>query len=194
MKQNHLAVTITVFVLFGCLLLFVSCREGEAVRQASAQQSQAVTRQSTVDWKAAQQHAVFDDSQLSKPQTQALKKAALPLLLPQKPELIATAIMTAGPSWYAASMKHEDFSVVVSGSTRHVTVPGAQAVKLPEYRKQDLSVVRAEGIAELAFRAYGAIYTITVECEDPETDTHCTEDTYILELADKLLRSRANQN
>ncbi len=193
-KQNHSGVTKTVFFVLGCIFFLLSCREGETGRAASAQQSQIVTQQSTVDWKSARRHALFDDSRLSTQQAQTLKKAALPLLLPDKPELIAAGIMTAGPSWYAASMKHEGFSVVVSGSTRHVTVPGAETADLPEYRKQDLRVVRAEGIAELAFKAYGAVYTISVECEDPETDSHCKNDDYILELAEKLLRSSVNHN
>ncbi|MGD2184613.1 MAG: hypothetical protein PVI71_00740 [Desulfobacterales bacterium] len=194
MNRNRLGVRITFFFVWGCGLLFLGCWETEAGRTARAQQSQIVSRQSTVDWKAAQQHALFDDSRLTKQQARALKKAALPLLLPNKPELIATGIMTAGPSWYAVSMKHEGVSVVVSGSTRHVTVPGAEATNIPELRKQDLRVVRAEGIVELAFRAYGAIYTISVECADPATDPHCKNDDYILELADKLLRSRVNHN
>ncbi len=193
-KQNPSGVTKTVFFVLGCIFLFLACREGETGRAASAQQSQVVTQQSTVNWKSAQQHALFDDARLSKQQAQTLKKAALPLLLPDKPKLIASGIMTAGPSWYAASMKQEGFSVVVSGSTRHVTVPGAATANLPGYRKQDLRVVRAEGIAELAFKAYGAIYTITVECADPATDTHCKDDAYILELADRLLRSRVNHD
>lgn len=194
MKRNHFGITLTFVWVLGCIFFLLSCREAETGQAKSVQQIQVVTQQSAVDWKAAQQHALFNDAQLSKQQAQALKKAVLPLLLPDKPELIATGIMSAGPSWYAASMKHEGFSVVVSGSTRHVTVPGAEAPDLPEYRKQDLRVVRAEGIAELAFKAYGAIYTISVECEDPEADTHCKNDSYILELADKLLRSKVNHN
>ncbi|MHC4676591.1 MAG: hypothetical protein ACYTBZ_29250 [Planctomycetota bacterium] len=194
MKRNHLGVTVTFLLALGWIFFLLSCREGETGRAASVQQSQVDAQQSAADWKSAQQHALFDDSQLSKQQALALEKAALPLLLPHKPELIAAAIMTAGPSWYAVSMKHEGFSVVVSGSTRHVTIPGAQPAKLPEYRKQDLRVVRAEGIAELAFKAYGAIYTISVECENPKRDTHCKDDGYILELADGLLRSRVNHN
>lgn len=192
MKPNHLGVTIALFLTLGCIFLFLACRETEAGRVAHAQQNQVVTQQSKVDWKAAQQHALFDDSRLSKQQARALKKAALPILLPDYPELIVTGIMTAGPSWYTVSMKQEGYYVVVSGSTRHVRVPGAEAANLPEYHKQDLRVVRAEGIAELAFKAYGAIYTLTVECEDPETDTHCKNDSYILELADNLRRSRIN--
>ena len=192
MKHTHLGVTIALFILLGGIFFFLSCREAETGQAAATPKSQAVTQQSTIDWKAARQHAVFDDSRLSKQQTRALKKAAIPLLLPDKPKLVDAGIMTAGPDWYAASMKQEGFSVVISGSTRHVTVPGAKAADLPEYGKQDLRVNRAEGIAELAFKAYGVIYTISVECEDPEADPHCKEDAYILELADKLLRSGVN--
>jgi hypothetical protein len=194
MKLNHYHITFTFAWVLGCIFFLLSCREAETGQSAIAQQSQVIIHQSTVNWEAAQQHALFNDSQLSQKQAQALKKVTLPLLLPNKPELIATGIMSAGPDWYAASMKHEGFSVVVSGSTRHVTVPGAEMPNLPEYRKQDLRVTRAEGIAELAFKAYGAIYTISVECEDPENDKHCKNDSFILELANKLLRSRVNHN
>ena len=193
MKRNYLSTAAKSFAVLGCILFLLACWQTETGRSTNPQKSQVISQQSKVDWKSAQQHALFDDAQLSPQQVQALKKAALPLLLPNKPELIATAIMTAGPSWYAASMAQEGFSVVVSGSTRHIRVPGAQA-DLPEYRKQDLRVVRAEGIAELAFKAYGAVYTISVECENSETDTHCKNDDYIMELADKLLRSRVNHN
>ena len=194
MKLNHYCITLTFAWILGCILFLLSCREAETGQDASGQQSQVITQQSAVNWEAAQKHAPFNDSQLSKQQEQALKKATLPLLLPNQPKLIATGIMSAGPDWYAASMKHEGFSVVVSGSTRHVTVPGVEVPNLPEYRKQDLRVTRAEGIAELAFKAYGAIYTISVECEDPENDKHCKNDSYILELANELLRSKVNHN
>lgn len=193
-KHNHFAITLTFLWVLGCIFFLLSCWGAGSDRADNAKQSQVVTQQNTVDWTAAQQHALFNDSQLSKQQAQALKKATLPILLPDKPELIAKAIMSAGSYWYAASMRHESFSVVVYGSTRHVKVPGAKAPKLPEYRKQDLRVTHAEGIAESTFRAYGAIYTISVECEDPKTDTHCKNDSYILDLADKLLRSKVNHN
>lgn len=194
MITNHIGIKATFVLAVGFVFLFSSCRETETGQATVALKSQVVTQQSQVDWKAAQQHAPFDDSRLSQQQAQTLKKAALPLLLPDKPELISTGIATAGPGWYAVSMKQDGFSVLVSGSTRHVTVPGEEPADLPEYGKKDLRVVRAEGIAEVAFKAYGAIYTLTVECENPETDMHCKDDTYILELADKLLRSRVNHN
>ena len=194
MKLNHYHITFTFAWVLGCIFFLLSCREAETGQAAIAQQNQVIIQQSTVNWEAAQQHALFNDSQLSKQQAQVLKIATLPLLLPNEPELIATGIMSAGEDWYAASMKHEGFSVVVSGSTRRVTVPGVEVPNLPEYRKQDLRVTRAEGIAELAFTAYGAIYTISVECEDPENDKHCKNESYILELANKLLRSKVNHD
>ena len=183
---------LSVSVAFAFALVWVSCGGSEESRASAAQPRQVVPQQSDIDWEAARQHARFDDAQLSEQQSRVLEEALIPVLLPNEPESVRTAVVTAAPGWYSLSMKYEGFAVVMSGSTHQLRVEGVQPPQLPEYGMDDLRVVRAEGIAELVFRAYGAIYTISVECEDPENDEHCTEDAYSLEVADKLLLSGLN--
>ena len=192
-KTMNEAKCLPVSLVFVLALVWASCGGSEEGRPSPSQPRQVVPLQSEIDWEAARQHPRFDDAQLSEQQSRALEEASIPVLLPNEPESVRTALVTAAPGWYSLSMKHEGFSAVVSGSTHQLRVEGVQPPQLPEYGEDDLRVVRAEGIAELVFRAYGAIYTISVECEDPENDEHCTDDAYSLEIADKLLLSGVNQ-
>ena len=78
MKRKHLGASLTLFFLMGGIFFFLSCREAETGQAAAAPKSQVVTQQSTVDWKAARQHARFDDARLSQQQARTLKKALKP--------------------------------------------------------------------------------------------------------------------
>ena len=45
---------------------------------------------------------------------------------------------------------------------------------------------------ELSFNRYGAAYSITVECDRPETDARCRNDAYVRGLADSLIIAAGN--
>lgn len=45
---------------------------------------------------------------------------------------------------------------------------------------------------ELSFNRYGAAYSISVECDRPETDARCRDNTYVRSLADSLIIAAGN--
>ena len=71
-------------------------------------------------------------------------------------------------------------------------LPDDVSVDLPRLGSDPLRVDRGEGIAEVNFRAFGVVYTVSVECEDPEGDSHCADDDFALELAGRLQLSGVN--
>lgn len=144
-----------------------------------------VLRVSQIDWTAAATHVGLDRAALDNAQRQLLTEAPLPALLPSDPNLLAHAILTTGERWYAASASWDRHNVFVQGRSASFLVPGLESD--PE-SASDFSVTRNELIVDLSFVAYGAAYTITVECDSPLDDPRCTEDDYVIGLAESLAR------
>lgn len=158
-----------------------------------AQAAQTVPMQElSVDWDEARRYPRLDDERLSAESVGVLRRSTIPALLPPEQGLVDTAVMTAGPSWYSASMQGDGYSVVIFGSNRGVRLPDGVTVELPRLGSDRLRVDRAEGIAEVSFRAFAVVYTLSVECEDPDGDAHCANDDFALELAASLRLSGVN--
>jgi len=150
-----------------------------------------VPEDSEVEWEAEPEHATLDDTRLSETQRQAIQTSPVPVLLPDSNPLLSTALISTGDYFYAASMDDEDVTVVVSGASRVVRIPGAP--EPPAFGDHELTLTRNEGIVELSFKSYGVYYDVTVECFQPFTDPRCTQDAYLLDLADGLMRAQADK-
>lgn len=138
---------------------------------------------SEIDWKEAAAQPHLADGLLDAQQERRLSRSPVPALVPERADLLDGATVTTGPHWYAVSLDGEAHDVYVSGTRLEFEVP---SVKLPAERAEDFRITRNELIASLAFNAWGAAYVIEVECARPSEDTRCTEDDYIVELANDL--------
>lgn len=145
----------------------------------------------TVDWESAQHHIPLDREMLNETQAAKIDGADLPVLLPSVEGLTKSAVITTGPNWYAASMDQGDVTVLVSGTTEHLSTVKDQVAELPVFGDHNLSLQRSEGIVELSFAAYGAVYSIDIECFHHTSDPSCTEDQYAISIADELARANA---
>jgi hypothetical protein len=155
-------------------------------------QEQAANKQvirkaiSEIDWSQAKTFEQADFAGLDEQQRARLVDAPVPALVPDVAELHASATATTGEHWYALSLDGDQHSVYVSG-TRHVTVvEGLELVDEQPDLEDDFRMTRTDGIVSLAVNAFGAAYTIEVECARPGTDERCIEDDYVVSLANAL--------
>lgn len=141
-----------------------------------------------VDWVEAGEHEQIPAASLSEKQREVVGLASVPLLLPKDAAYVEAAILTAGETWAAASMSIEGHTVVIQGTRQSFEVPG-----LTDQQKEPVMInphghelTRTKGIVGLSFKAFGVAYMLDIECSRPMEDTRCTEDAFILELAESL--------
>lgn len=142
-----------------------------------------------VEWGDLVNYKQFDDQTLPASVRQAADGARLPVLLPAMQELVDRAVVTVDDAgnWYAASMSLGDHSVLVQASRIGFKRPGDDLTDIESRdSSNDHLVSRASLIASVTFPAFGLVYTIDVECESPDVNPLCTEDDYILGIADAM--------
>ncbi|MBA2665000.1 MAG: hypothetical protein H0U74_22120 [Bradymonadaceae bacterium] len=141
----------------------------------------------TIDWAEAASYRQIERSRLSEEQLAAVDDAPVPVMLPDADPYLAAAIIMAGPHWFAASIALEHHGVSINGTRMAFVVPGVSgARKEPLPLANDHVLTRVSGIVSLSFQAFGAAYLIDVECASPFQDKRCTEDAYVLGLAESL--------
>ena len=162
---------------------------------AGARNSLGFTEELEVNWAAARTHRRLDMRSWADDQRRVVAASQVPVLLPEPelPEHLDGALIFTGVGWYSASIKDDEHTVLITGTTRRVRVEGAEALKLPVLGEDELSLTRGEGIVEVYFMAFGAVYTISIECLQPDEDVRCTADDYALRLADSLLLASGSE-
>ncbi len=165
----------------------------DAATVERAQTAQALTAVETaIDWESAQRHVRFDMNLLSPEQREHITAVRIPVLLPQDAMLVQSAVVSVGDGWYTAAMSGGDYFVSITGSSRHLDIPGAGLENLPIYGDHQRGLSRSEGTLELDFTAYGVIYNVSIECDDLR-DPHCS-DAYALQIADELALAAAEES
>jgi hypothetical protein len=119
-----------------------------------------------------------------------LGSSVRPLLLPR--EHAAASLITAGPRWVAISARGEGITLSLHATDHHHSVVGDEELaQVPPpsatVRGEAARVTSNEGIRSVAWMEQGVAYALEVECERPFEDTRCTEDAFLLELADRLV-------
>lgn len=140
------------------------------------------------DWDASIEHPKMDPNRLNTQQLEAVRLAPMPVLLPDDQALLESAQFSTGDFFYAASMAQDEHQVVVSANNR-VIASLAETPEPPNYGDHERSITREEGIVTMSFKAFGTYYSVDVECFRPGSDPRCTQDSYVLEIADGLLHA-----
>lgn len=141
-----------------------------------------------VDWDDASLYEALDPKALPEGMEKVVHASSVPVLMPGLPELVEAAFITHGEYWYAVSMQQGDHSVLIQASRMAFADDEEHAPKIEKpVEGQALEVSRNSLIATVVFPAFGLIYTIDVECENPDSNPHCTEDDYILDVAKSLV-------
>ena len=159
----------------------------ERALKERGQASAVKKRVASIDWADAQEHPQAELASLSAEQRARLADAPVPALVPNRPQLLGAATVTSGEHWYAASLDGHGHSVYVSGTRLETVVPNLKVVDDQPDIRDDFRITRNELIVSLSFNAFGAAYVIEVECAQPSTDTRCTDDGYVVALANELV-------
>jgi hypothetical protein len=112
------------------------------------------------------------------------RRSPIPVLLPDDDALLATAQITAGPTWYAVSMQATDHTVSIHGTNAVHELPGMGQKEEPSDPPDGPVLSRTHGIVHVAFQAFGAAYSLDIDCQDPLENPHCTDDDYALSLVE----------
>lgn len=136
-----------------------------------------------IHWDEAEQYPPISPDLLSEEAREAAAQASLPVLLPNDAELLAGAFFTTGDTWYTASMRTDEITLVFKGSSASRNLPGIGTNKEGDQPPGHV-LTRTHQIVTLAFREFGAAYAIDIECARPTEDPRCTEDSFIIELAE----------
>jgi hypothetical protein len=117
----------------------------------------------------------------------------LPVLIPASAALgfdsEPAVLLFPRENFYNLSITGDDILIEVFGTRlAHAQAPNAQAAR--NLRAGDGDGYRfsqTEYGREVSFNRYGAAYSITVECDAPETDPRCASDDYARQLVQSLM-------
>ena len=127
------------------------------------------------------------------PEAAAVTATTLPVLIPGTAALgldgNARVLLFPRPDFYTLSITAPGLVIEVFGTRlAHARTPDPLSTRRLNATDGDgYRVGQTEYGRELSFNRYGAAYSITVECDQPETDTHCRNDAYIRQLANSLI-------
>jgi hypothetical protein len=158
--------------------------EPAVVESSQGDFREVVAKESVVEWKKALKHPRLDTTRLSEFQKRYVRRSPVPVLLPDRDDLVETAAISTGGYFFAASMAEDDVSISVIGVSKVILAPGVP--EPPALGDEELTVNRSEDGVGVSFKAYGVYYDLDVECVDPVNDPRCAEDAYTLELAESL--------
>ncbi len=117
----------------------------------------------------------------------AVGRAPVPVLVPNRPELLKVGKVMAEENWYAFNASHDGITVTV-GSSKIVHRYDDVAATKGKHTVRGVPgfVTRNEGIWTASWRERGFYYALDVECGEP-SDARCNDETLLLELARDLV-------
>lgn len=138
-------------------------------------------------WEEADAHRQIARERLRAEQLEAVDGASVPALLPDKDAYIERAITMYDEHWFAAAIGFEEHDVSITGTRMFYFVPGVSDMQKETIEgANDHVLTRESGIVNLSFQWFGASYFIEVACARPFEDVRCTEDAYVMDLAESL--------
>lgn len=120
-----------------------------------------------------------------------VEQAALPFLLFPE-EYAAATVAMSGEHFAALSARGEGITLSLHGTdvSHRVLSDEELAQALPpshSVRGVPARILVNEAIRSAAWAELGLEWALEVECADPEGDTRCTEDEFILDLAERMV-------
>lgn len=138
-----------------------------------------------VDWVEVDSEPKLDLARLPESERAKFEGLDVPALLPDV-DFVSDAFVVTGPHWYSARMNGPGHSLYIQGNRAAF---GHDMGLTDEQKKavKNFTVYRTHAIPTLAFNRFGVAYTIDVECARPLEDSRCTEDEYVLSIAEGLV-------
>lgn len=122
----------------------------------------------------------------------AIDSLVLPVLLPDDPAQLKGSFLFVHGDFYSLTYSVPGASVMLTGYARAFPLPDGAANVLP--RGGFRSLFPADGVIigntevgiDADFQRYGAVYGISVDCDDFESDPRCTSEDFIRGLMSRL--------
>lgn len=111
----------------------------------------------------------------------AVDRTALPILLPDLPDLTGGARIYSFGDYYTISADAPGVGIALTGSTTTVSLPATSRLTLPSLGPEQLVIQRTVDGQLASFVRYGVLYTVEVRC-DVASDERCRSGTYIRAL------------
>lgn len=121
----------------------------------------------------------------------AVDATTVPLLLPDDLSLAATAVVTSGERWVAASIAQGDHTIAIHATRETMAPPQAPPAHRSRLRGVPATVSANEGVRVATWMEGGVAYMIDVECTRPAEDARCTQEGFVRALAERLVRVEA---
>lgn len=127
---------------------------------------------------------------LDQPSQAAIANAPVERVLLFPAAFLSDAVVTSGPHFFAVSARHEDLTLSLHATdVVHGALPAD--VHIPDapfqVRGADARESMNDGIRGMTWTEAGMTYDLEVECFEALTDTRCTEDAFLRDLAEQLV-------
>lgn len=119
---------------------------------------------------------------------EAVRRARLPLLLPEDRALLGNAIVTSGPRFSALSAQGDGWSLSISGTDHRHELAEELPPPEPADRVRGVPAIFTEndGIRTVTWDEAGLAWAVDVECYDVENDARCANDDFLRSLTESL--------
>ncbi|WP_417482757.1 hypothetical protein [Maricaulis sp.] len=117
----------------------------------------------------------------------------LPVLVPNMASLSSspepTVLLFPQPDFYTLSIMGDGLVIEVFGTRlAHAVAPDALTARQLRATDPDALRISATEYGQVAdFNRYGAAYTVTLECDNPQSDPRCADDVLVRRLARSLV-------
>jgi len=118
-----------------------------------------------------------------------MSRCRVPILLPKAPEMMTAVEVYPQSNFYSAFVRRGPRSVEIMGTRVVRTGEAMRRMSRPmmTLRRDDGYIIyRNDYGIELTFTRYGVAYALSVQCEEPGQDPHCTDESYIRGIAETL--------
>lgn len=153
-----------------------------ATKKTWQERHAAQTQVAEIDWTSVDQEVPMEVT-LDVDQRETLRRAEVPVLLPDNQMLLESATYTAQSDWYAAAMEGDGVSVYVSGTRLEFVHP---SIDERQVDADEPRVTQNELIMTLSLKRWGAAYVVEVECDRPSEDARCEDEGYVREIGRSL--------
>jgi len=139
-----------------------------------------------IDWKEAAAYHRADASAIPPAVRAKLGETGVPVLVRDQPPFLRSMGIVVRPNWYAARFEAVDVDLHIRGTKAAFEVPGMKIPKAAREAAHDVTVTRTDGIVTVAFRSFGASYSMDLECHGAADDPRCADGQFALGIANTL--------
>lgn len=147
-----------------------------------------------IDWSEAAAERRLPTGDVPGGLAEGLQASPVPVLLPKHEGFLNNAFPVVGQHWYSVAADIEGAHLTLEGNRVARKLDGPVVSEAGKRQVDEgFTLSRTHGIVTLNFRAFGAAYSLDVECQAPKEDPRCTQDGFIIGLVESMGRLPDNE-